>query len=303
MSTGVLARTERSVLFIIPTVAGWLIGDTDTPWPYSPDHVVANGGDVDYVLAKANALLHEPLRRDDVLGVFAGVRPLVGPTLAADTTRLSRQHVIETPLKGLTTIAGGKYTTYRVMAADLVDAATREMTGVPASVTDGIPILGADRFVAAWHRRARLAARSGLELPTIERLLRRYGDRVDELLELIEARPELAQPLEGGAGHLAVEVVHACTHEGAQRLEDLLERRTRLAITTGDRGVVAAPSAVKLMAGALGWSAERAEREHLDWERRVAAERAAEAEPDDERALRAYLEVLEGDQQRAAVGS
>ncbi len=118
MSTGILARTEKSVLFIIPTDAGWVIGDTDTPWRHGPDQPVASGADIDYLLAKTNLLLKQPLTREDVRGVFAGLRPLVGSGPAStDTTRLSRRHVVETPIPGLTTIAGGKYTTYRVMGA------------------------------------------------------------------------------------------------------------------------------------------------------------------------------------------
>src|SRR5579875_2595959 len=292
MQTGLLARTEKSVLFVIPTEAGWLIGDTDTPWTHGPDQVVASGADVDYVLAKANELLADPLGRDDVLGVFAGLRPLVGPADASDTTRLSRRHVLERPLPGLTTIAGGKYTTYRVMAADLVDAAARELPDVPASPTERIPLLGAEGFVSAWHRRAGLAARAGIEVSMIERLLRRYGDRVDELLGLIAERPELAEPLPGDGGHIAAEVVHACRHEGALRLEDVLERRTRLAITTRDRGALAAGRAASLMADVLGWDAERTDREVLAWERRIAAERAGEAERDDVSALAAYRAAL-----------
>ena len=132
MSSGLLARTEKSVLFVIPTGAGWLIGDTDTPWRHSPDRVVASGADIDYVLAKTNEHLVTPLRREDVTGVFAGLRPLVGPADVVDTTRLSRRHVVEQPMPGLTTIAGGKYTTYRLMAADLIDAAARDVGPVPA---------------------------------------------------------------------------------------------------------------------------------------------------------------------------
>ena len=122
MDTGVLARTEKSVLFVIPWQGGWLIGDTDTPWRHGPDSPVATGADVDYLLAKTNALLAEPLTRDDVHGVTAGLRPLVADAARSDTTRISRKHVVESPAPGLTTIAGGKYTTYRVMAADLIDA-------------------------------------------------------------------------------------------------------------------------------------------------------------------------------------
>jgi glycerol-3-phosphate dehydrogenase len=288
MSTGLLARTEKSVLFVIPTDAGWLIGDTDTPWRHGPERPVANGADVDYVLAKVNSLLRDPLGREDIRGVFAGLRPLVGPAASTDTTRLSRRHVVETPVPGLTTIAGGKYTTYRVMAADLIDAATRDLGSVERSSTERVPIIGAEGFAAAWERRSALAARAGVAVPTLQRLLRRYGDRVDDLISLIEERPELADPLGGGGGHLGAEVVYACTHEGALRLEDVLERRTRLAITAADRGLGAAAPAAALMAGALGWSEARAGEEVEGWLRRVAAERAAESQPDDERALRAY---------------
>jgi glycerol-3-phosphate dehydrogenase len=292
MSTGVLARTEKSVLFVIPTPGGWVIGDTDTPWAHGPDEPVATGADIDYLLAKANLLLAEPLTRADVQGVFAGVRPLVGAAGAVDTTRLSRRHVVETAVPGLTTIAGGKYTTYRVMAADLVDAAARELPGVPGSRSDRVPLLGAQDFAAAWARRGDLAAQAGLDVAQMEQLLRRYGDRVPEVMALIAERPELAEPLDGGDGHLAAEIVYACTSEGALHLEDVLERRTRLAIMRADRGERAAPAAAELMAGALGWSTAQTEQEIKLWRRRVAAWRAAEGEPDDERALRAYRAAL-----------
>jgi glycerol-3-phosphate dehydrogenase len=268
LSTGLLARTEKSVLFVVPSPGGWLIGDTDTPWPYGPDLPVASGADVDYLLAKVNALLADPLTRDDVRGVFAGIRPLVGPAEAGsggDTTRLSRNHVIDTSVPGLTTIAGGKYTTYRVMAADLIDAAVRDFGGgrVPPSGTSRIPIFG--------------------------------GSRPAELAALVDDDPSLAEPLPGGEGHVAAEVVHACLFEGALHLEDVLERRTRLAIMSPDRGLEAAPAAAALMASRLDWTAEQVDAEVEAWRRRVAAERAGEAQPEDERALRAYRAALAGD--------
>jgi glycerol-3-phosphate dehydrogenase len=255
MDTGLLARTEKSVLFVVPFLGGWLIGDTDTPWPGGPDEVVASGADVDYLLAKINALVAAPLTRDDVHGTTAGLRPLVADAARSDTTRISRKHVVESPAPGLTTIAGGKYTTYRVMAADLVDAACRELGIAAPSVTRDVPLL---------------------------------ATRDAELEALIERRPELREPLAGGGGHLAAEVVHACTHEGAMHLEDLLERRTRLALTAPDRGVEAAAPAAALMAGPLGWSPDRVRGDVESWRARVAAQRAAEAEPTDERALAAY---------------
>ena len=256
MDTGLLARTEKSVLFVIPWQGGWLIGDTDTPWRHGPDRPVATGADVDYLLAKTNALLASPLRREDVHGVTAGLRPLVADAARSDTTRISRKHVVESPAPGLTTIAGGKYTTYRVMAADLIDAAARALGSAAPSVTRDVPLL----------------------------------DRAGELRELIAARPELGEPLAGG--HLRAEVVHACTHEGALHLEDVLERRTRLALTAPDRGLEAAAPAAALMAAALDRDPEWARREVEAWHARVAAARAAEAERDDDRAVAAYRAVM-----------
>jgi glycerol-3-phosphate dehydrogenase len=301
MSTGVLARTEKSVLFIIPTDAGWLIGDTDTPWSHGPDDPVASGADIDYLLAKANALLARPLTRADVLGVFAGLRPLVGAAGATDTTRLSRRHVVEAPVPGLTTIAGGKYTTYRAMAADAVDGAAREFPGLAASSTARIPLCGAERYAEVRAQCAGHAATLGIDPAGVARLLHRYGDRVEELLALCAEREELRRPLSGAPAHLAAEVVHACTHEGALHLEDVLERRTRLAITRADRAVGVAGEVAALMASALGWSEERRAEELAAFARRVAAARAGEAEPDDARALAAYRSVLAGGQMPAGV--
>ncbi len=258
-ATGVLARTEKSVLFVIPWQGGWLIGDTDTPWAFGPDRPVATGADVDYLLAKTNALLAEPLGREDVHGVTAGLRPLVAEAARSDTTRISRKHVVESPAPGLTTIAGGKYTTYRVMAADLIDAVAAALGSRLASVTRDVPLV---------------------------------ASRDDELAVLVAGRPELGEPLEGGGGHLRAEVVHACTHEGALHLEDVLERRTRLALTAPDRGLAAAGPAAALMAGELDWDEAQARREVERWHARVAAARAAEAERDDERAVAAYTAAL-----------
>jgi glycerol-3-phosphate dehydrogenase len=294
MSTGVLARTEKSVLFIIPSDAGWLIGDTDTPWAHGPDDPVANRADIDYLLVKANALLARPLTRADVLGVFAGLRPLVGTATGTETTRLSRRHVVEAPAPGLTTIAGGKYTTYRAMAADAVDAAAREFPGLAPSSTARIPLCGADRYADVGAHRAEHAAALRSDPAVVTRLLHRYGDRVEELLALCAEREELRRPLAGAPAHLAAEVVHACTHEGALHLEDVLERRTRLAITRADRALGVAGEVAALMASALGWSEERTAQELSSFQRRVAALRAGEAEPDDARALEAYRAVLSG---------
>ena len=294
METGVLARTEKSVLFIIPWQDGWLIGDTDTPWSLGPDRPVATGADVDYLLAKANALLAAPLGRDDVHGVTAGLRPLVATAESADTTRISRRHEVESPLPGLTTIAGGKYTTYRVMAADLVDEVARSLGVAARSSTREIPLVGAERLAGALGAGASLAARAGVDAETIDALITRHGDGVEDLVALMESRPALARPLEGGGGRLLAEVAHACTHEGALRLEDVLERRMRLALTARDRGAAAAAPAAAVAGEALEWGAERVRDEVDAWRARIAAQRAGEEERDDERALAAYAAALAG---------
>jgi len=263
MDVGLLTRTEKSVLFVIPWGPHWLIGDTDTEWLFDPAYPVANRADIDYLLAKVNSMLREPLTADDIEGVFAGLRPLVAAGSDTDTTKLSREHSIDSPLPGMSVIAGGKYTTYRVMARDLIDAAARDLSAalgrpagrsgaVPASRTDRVPLAGADRYAEAWACRREIGEAAGLPTAQVERLLGRYGSDVAVLIEAMAARPELAEPVPGSAGYLGAEVAFACTHEGALGLDDVLARRTRITIETRDRGAAAAPHAAALMAAVHG---------------------------------------------------
>jgi glycerol-3-phosphate dehydrogenase len=292
MESGLLMRTEKSVLFVIPWGEHWLIGDTDTSWPYDPAHPAASRADIAYLLAKVNGVLRDPLTEADVEGAFAGLRPLVAASAAADTTKLSREHTISSPARGLSVIGGGKYTTYRVMARDLIDAAAADLAGrhVPPSGTHEVPLLGADRWPQRWAARHQLADSSGLPAAQVERLLNRYGSCIDDLLGLIAARPDLAEPLIGAGGYLRAEVVYACTHEGALHLDDVLARRTRTAIEVRDRGLAAADEACELMAAELGWSPARRARELSDYIGWVEAQLAGEAAPDDEAAYRALAE-------------
>jgi glycerol-3-phosphate dehydrogenase len=292
MGTGLLARTEKSVLFVIPWGEHWIIGDTDTEWQHDPGQPAASRADIDYLLAKVNTMLRRPLTHADIEGVFAGLRPLVAAPNARDTTRHSREHSVSSVAPGLTAIAGGKFTTYRVMARDLIDAAARDLPRpVPPSSTDTVPLLGAAGYHKKWAGRQRLAETSGLPVEEIERLLGRYGSCVDDLLRLIRKRPELGRPVEGSGGYLAAEIVYACTHEGAVRLEDVLARRTRTAIEVRDRGLAAAPHAAALMAPQLGWNEARASQEVARYRDAVAADRAGQAEPDDLRAYQAHAAV------------
>jgi glycerol-3-phosphate dehydrogenase len=279
--TGMILRTATSVLFVIPWDQHWIIGTTDTAWDLDKSDPAASGKDVDYLLDEVNKALAVPLTRDDVQGVYAGLRPLLSAE-AASTAKLSREHAVGNPVPGMIVVAGGKYTTYRVMAKDAVDAAVRELSArVPASCTDQVPLLGADGYRAAWNRRAALARESGLTVTVIEQLLRRYGTLIDEVLSLIEADPSLGLPLDGAAGHLRAEILYAASHEGARHLDDVLSRRTRIAFETPDRGVAAARAAAALIAPVLGWTDADASREAATYESHVIAELAAQQQPDD----------------------
>jgi len=290
---GLLLRTEKSVLFLIPWGQHWLIGTTDTDWHLDLAHPAATAADIDYILEHINTVLATPLTRDDVEGVYAGLRPLLAGE-SEETSKLSREHIVATPVPGFVVVAGGKLTTYRVMAKDTVDAAVRELgRPVPESVTEDIGLTGAEGYPAAWNRRGRIARRHGLTPGAVGHLLNRYGTHAREVLALIAARPELGELLPGTEDYLAAEAVYAASHEGALHLDDVLARRTRMSIEAWDRGVSAAPVAARLVGEVLGWDAARTELEVERYLERVAAERASQLEPDDASAERVRLEARE----------
>lgn len=280
----ILVRAEDSVLFIRPWGRHWLIGTTDTAWDRNLSHPVANRGDIDYLLRNVNRVVDPPLGHADVAGVFAGLRPLVSGT-SGSTSRLSREHAVTSPVSGLTAVAGGKYTTYRVMASDAVDVAAESLRRpVPPSCTANIPLLGAEGHPALWNSRHRLAADAGLSVTWVEHLLGRYGSLVHDLLALVRERPELAGPISGAENYLAAEAWYAATHEGALHLDDVLARRLHVWIEAPDRGVRAAETIAPLLGEALGWDRATVIREIEHYRDRVAAERASEQQPDDESA-------------------
>ena len=282
-STALILRTEKSVLFVIPWGRHWIIGTTDTDWTWTRRTRPRPAKDIDYLLDHVNAVLQTPLTREDVEGVYAGLRPLLTGE-SESTSKLSREHVVGHAAPGLVVVAGGKYTTYRVMAKDAVDAVAHALDEkVPKCVTDRVPLVGADGYAAAMNRRHLIAEDSGLHVARIEHLLGRYGTLIDEVLELVEADRSLGAPLEGAEDYLRVEVVYAVTHE-ARHLDAALARRTRISIETWDRGVGAAPHAAALMAAALGWSDDQQRKEVDHYLKRVEAERSSQHQPDDETA-------------------
>ena len=280
-NSGMIIRTDKSVLFLVPFGCHWLIGTTDTSWNLDFAHPAASSADIRYLLDHINRVLANPLTMDDIEGVYAGLRPLLSGESDA-TSKLSRKHAVSVSMPGLVTVAGGKYTTYRLMAKDAVDAAVKSFDRpVPPSTTEDTPLLGADGYHMMWRARHVLARRSGVAVPTVEWLLNRYGTAADEVLDQVTHHPELGARLDGGGDYLAAEITYAVSHEGALHLDDVLTRRTRISIEVADRGLAAAEAAAPLMAGALGWDEPTIARELEHYRARVAAERESQLEPDD----------------------
>jgi glycerol-3-phosphate dehydrogenase len=281
---GLILRTETSVLFFIPWGTRWIIGTTDTDWELDRAHPAATRKDIDYILEHANRVLSTPLTHADVRGVYAGLRPLLAGE-SEGTSTLSREHAVARPQPGLVSIAGGKYTTYRVMAADAVDAALPDLPpGVPASVTEQVPLVGADGYHALVNQVGPLSRAHGVPEHRVRHLLDRYGSMALDVLELgsgPDGDRSLLEPLEGAEEYLRAEVVYAATHEGALHLDDVLARRTRMSIEYGHRGVASAQAVADLVAPVLGWDAARAAEEVRSYTERVEAERASQELPDD----------------------
>ncbi|MGW0329933.1 glycerol-3-phosphate dehydrogenase [Nocardia sp. NPDC003183] len=289
LHTGMIMRTEKSVLFVIPWAEHWIIGTTDTEWALDKNHPTATAADVQYILDHVNALLREPLTRADIVGTYAGLRPLMtGAT--KETAKLSREHAVAEPAPGLFVIAGGKYTTYRVMAADVVDAAAARLGGeIPASATAQLPIVGAAGYFDMLAEVTDLSVSQRLPVDVVQHLLGRYGSLSTDIFGLIAADPALRHPLPGASDYIAAEIVYAVTHEGALHLDDILTRRTRISIEVPDRGLAAAPEVARLIAPLLGWNEETTNAEINRYYDRVHAELAANEAGDDAAANAARL--------------
>jgi glycerol-3-phosphate dehydrogenase len=290
---GVITMTEKSVLFIIPWDHYWIIGTTDTPWVQELTHPVATKKDVDYILEHANKVLARPLTHDDVIGVFAGLRPLLQPGTkeGTESAKVSREHTVASPAPGLTMIAGGKLTTYRVMAEDAVDFALGPKAKRKPSVTKDLPLLGAAGFDATMNQGAVIARKYGWDKDRTEHLLGRYGSLIGDITDLIDSDPTLAEPIEGGEYYLKAEAVYAATHEGALHLDDVMMNRTRLNHEVPDSGLAASKVIAELIAPYLGWSKTRTTKEVRNYAQRVKAERAALLTDTDQEAEAVRLEA------------
>jgi len=288
-TSGVLIQTETSVLFFVPWSRYWIVGTTDTAWEEGRQHPVATSADIDYVLEHANSVLSTELTRDDVVGWYAGLRPLLQPGTKEGTgsSKVSREHTVASPVPGLTVVGGGKLTTYRVMAKDAVDFALGDRAEDLPCITDEIPLLGAVGEGAMRRRMPALAEKFGWSEVMVDHLLHRYGSLIHELLELIEQDPSLAEPLEKAPAYLRVEVAYACTHEGVLHMEDLMMRRTRLVYEVERKGMNALPEVAAIAADRLGWDSQKEEAEIASYRQQMEAEEAAAQQPDDSAAARA----------------
>jgi len=282
-TTGLILQTEKSVLFIIPWSRYWVIGTTDTPWTLELQHPVATSADIEYILEHANAVLSRPLTREDIIGSWAGLRPLLQPGTKAGTSsaKVSREHTVASPTPGLTVIAGGKLTTYRIMAKDAVDFALGSRATILPSITDTIPLVGAEGLQVLQRQSRSIGQRYGWDSGRIDHLLHRYGGLLGELLELVDANPSLATPLAHAPAYIGAEVAYAASHEGVLHLDDILMHRTRLNYEQADKGVGALDEIADLVAPILGWDAARRQREIDAYRERAEAEDAAALEPDD----------------------
>jgi glycerol-3-phosphate dehydrogenase len=279
--SGLILRTTTSVMFVIPWRSHWILGTTDTGWNLDLAHPAATRSDIEYLLDTVNSVLATPLTESDIEGVYAGLRPLLAGE-SEETSRLSREHAVARVAPGLVAIAGGKYTTYRVMAADAVNAAVPDLPGrVAPSITDKVPLLGADGYHALVNQADTLAARHGLHPYRLRHLLDRYGSVVHQVLALAADRRDLLAPLREAPDYLRVEVTYAASHEAALHLEDVLTRRTRISIEYPHRGEACAADVADLMGEVLGWSAAARHREVQIYLARVAAERDSQRQLND----------------------
>jgi glycerol-3-phosphate dehydrogenase len=218
--TALIVPTQRSVLFVIPERDHWLVGTTDTEWTEPPDEVRPDADDVDYLLEELAGALARPVAREEVTWTFAGLRPLArDEAVGGDTTKVTREHRVTRVAPGVLAMVGGKWTTYRVMAEDLVDELLRDSHHAwVASSTDTIPLV---------------------------------ASRPAEVRALIAEDPMLAEPLATAPGFTRADVVQACVHDGACTLDDVVMRRLRLPLHLDSvtEGTFAEVEAV--MAGAL----------------------------------------------------
>jgi len=252
-----LSVVDGRVMFVLPFGAHTIIGTTDTQTTATPDAVRASRSDIAYLLESANAAFPAAgLGDSDVVSAWAGIRPLSANVreTGTDPASLSREHSIDTSVGGVISISGGKLTTYRSMAAEVVDAVERALgRPVTASATQSL-LLPGGALGATSDTISAAAARVGSH-DVASRLVRAYGDRWPLVWAFAEHDRALAQPLVPGLPYVAAEVLYAAEREMACTVSDVLMRRTQIAFETRDAGRAIAPYVAELLAPICGWDA------------------------------------------------
>ena len=266
---------DRRSVFVVPSAdrSHTYVGTTDTDYDGPIDDPVCTAEDVTYLLDAMNASLTEPLTTDDVLGTWAGLRPLVKSASSARTADLSRRHLVARSDSGVLSVMGGKLTTYRRMASDAVDAVVKIVGKGGRSRTARLPLHGADGYAALTT--AGSAARLAVDQVTLDHLAGRYGGDARIVAAMVAADPDLGRPLIEGLPHLRAEAVYAARYELAQTLDDVLSRRIPARWLAAEASAAAAEDAARLVAPELGWSDADVEREVAEYRAAVDAERDA----------------------------
>lgn len=255
------ARSDKRQIFVVPWSDGddVYIGTTDTDWDGPLDDPACLPEDVDYVIESANGSTTSALTRDDVTGVWAGLRPLLDPGdkhVSARTKDLSRRHTVHTSGHGVVTVTGGKLTTYRRMAQQTVDAAAKVLgrSGIGPSKTRHLRLIGSPAKGADFAELAgpKAAERFGISADQLDALVRRHGTETPAVLELASDRRDLLQPLVEGLPYLKAEAVFAARNEMALTIDDVMERRTRSVLRRAEATMTAAPGIASVLATELG---------------------------------------------------
>jgi glycerol-3-phosphate dehydrogenase len=259
-------------MFAIPWGRQTILGTTDTAYDGPLDAVGVEASDVDYVLGACNALFQSGLSADDVVGAWAGVRPLLRGESEA-MSDLSRRHALSEGPSGLLTITGGKLTTYRRMAKDVVDRVVQRDDKRARCRTDEINLGCARPYEDVVAETAGVAETLGIDAETAETLVRQHGEAAVSVLGLLADDPALAAPLSPAATHVRAEVLYAARYEGAATLDDVFARRTRLALRARDAALPAARDAALLLAGETGRDEAWADAQVVAYEAAVRRER------------------------------
>lgn len=267
---------DRRSVFVVPLGDVVYVGTTDTAYEGPIDNPTCTADDIAYVLSAVHAHTTTRVTPADVLGTWAGLRPLVANASSDRTADLSRRHAVTTSPAGMVTVTGGKLTTYRAMAADAVDALD-ELLGdaipVGRTRTKKLALWGAIGFdrVLDDHR-----GRSALTEDQLHHLAARFGGETGALVAMVQRDPSLAEPLVSGLPYLRAEALFAARYEMALTVDDVLSRRTRARLYGRDASELAADAVADLMATELGWTAPMTSG-HVDaYRAMLAAERTSE---------------------------